>query len=296
MEATDLQYGALLDAVHGLRWPARLPSRRIAVAGAHRSARRGSSAEFAEHREYRPGDDPRRLDWKLLARSGRTYLRLAIEGATMPTELVLDATGSMAFPAATHDKFDLARQLCVALAGIGHAGGDPVGLRVVSGAGVTRIPAAARRGIVREVAHLVSGATPAGTASIEDAIGAASRTAARLVVVSDFLSGTDAAVAGLRAFAAIGGEAYAIHVVAAEELDPADSLRLVSDPEAPDQQRAFGADERAAYQQAFSEWRESLARDVRAAGAWYTLVVTGVESAERVARRVIAPTEPVGLR
>ena len=296
MEAIDLQYGALLDALHGLRWPARRPSRRLAVAGAHRSARRGSSPEFAEHREFRPGDDPRRLDWKLLARSGRTYLRLAVEGATMPTELVLDASASMAFPVGSHEKWELARRLGVALTSVGYAGGDPMGMRVVSGQGVARVHAAARRSIVREVAQLVSAVTPSGAGSVEDAIADGSRAAARLVVVSDFLTGTDAIVTQLRAFAALGGEAYAVHVIAAEELDPVASVRLVSDPEAPDQQRAFRLDERAAYRVAFATWRDALARDVRAAGAWYTMVVTGEESAERAARRIVAPTEPVGLR
>ena len=208
----------------------------------------------------------------------------------MPTELVLDATASMAFPVESRDKWEAARALVVGLASVGHGGGDPVGLRVVTGAGTTRIAAAARRGIVREIAQAVTSLAPMGARSLASAVGDATRAAARVVVVSDFLGDTEPLVALMRAFSAVGGEAYAVHVVAAEELDPGAALRLVSDPEAPEHQRAFGLDERDAYRSAFAEWRDQLAADVRAAGAWYTLVVTGEEPAERAVRRVLAPT------
>src|SRR3979411_3314952 len=68
-------YGALLDAVRGVRWPA---VRRVAGAtlGAHPSRLRGNSSEFSEFRPYRQGDDPRRVDWRLLGRSDRAYVRL----------------------------------------------------------------------------------------------------------------------------------------------------------------------------------------------------------------------------
>ncbi|MGH7524202.1 MAG: DUF58 domain-containing protein [Gemmatimonadales bacterium] len=45
------------------------------LAGLHRSPRRGFSVEFAEHRQYQPGDEPRYLDWKLLARTDRLYIK-----------------------------------------------------------------------------------------------------------------------------------------------------------------------------------------------------------------------------
>ncbi|HEU4565419.1 MAG TPA: DUF58 domain-containing protein, partial [Gemmatimonadaceae bacterium] len=58
-------YGALLDALRGVRWPARRPVRGTTT-GAHASRMVGVSPEFTEYRPYRQGDDPRRLDWKLL--------------------------------------------------------------------------------------------------------------------------------------------------------------------------------------------------------------------------------------
>ncbi|HEY0971710.1 MAG TPA: DUF58 domain-containing protein, partial [Gemmatimonadales bacterium] len=139
MPATSPSYGLLLDSLRGVRWPAR---RAVAggLPGAHASRRRGSAAEFSEYRSYRQGDDPRRLDWRLLARSDRAYVRIAEERSVLPTILVADATASMAYPADTGAKWARAREVAVALAAVAHAAGDPVGLVAASGAAVRRLP------------------------------------------------------------------------------------------------------------------------------------------------------------
>ena len=65
---TGTSYGALLDAVRGVHWQSRRAVTST-MAGTHHSKLRGTSAEFTEYRLYRQGDDPRRIDWRLLARS-----------------------------------------------------------------------------------------------------------------------------------------------------------------------------------------------------------------------------------
>src|SRR5471030_48329 len=109
---TSTPYGLLLDALRGVRWPA---ARRVAGAtlGAHPSTLRGNSSEFSEFRPYRQGDDPRRVDWRLLARSDRAYVRLTTDRATFRTSIVLDASASMAFPLPGVAKWRLARELSV---------------------------------------------------------------------------------------------------------------------------------------------------------------------------------------
>src|SRR5678810_1325164 len=67
--------GSLLDAVRGVKWPALRPVTG-ALPGAHHSRLRGSAPELSEYRVYRQGDDPRRIDWRLLARSDRVYICL----------------------------------------------------------------------------------------------------------------------------------------------------------------------------------------------------------------------------
>src|SRR4026208_1346065 len=119
-------YAARLWAGGGLRWPARAVVRG-GIPGAHTSRFRGISAEFTEYRPYRQGDDPRRIDWKLFARSDRAYIRLSNDRAILPTMIVLDASASMAFPVATKAKWKLAAQLGVGLGAVARHSGEPAG-------------------------------------------------------------------------------------------------------------------------------------------------------------------------
>src|SRR5678810_56818 len=91
--------GSLLDAIRGVKWPA-LRAVPGALPGAHHSRLRGAAPELSEYRVYRQGDDPKRIDWRLLARSDRAYIRLATDRAILPTMIVLDASASMAYPTA----------------------------------------------------------------------------------------------------------------------------------------------------------------------------------------------------
>ena len=79
--------------------------------GAHRSRGAGVGAEFTEYRLYRQGDDLRQLDWKLLARSDRAYVRLSEDQATIPTTILADASASMAYPVDSLAKWNMARSL-----------------------------------------------------------------------------------------------------------------------------------------------------------------------------------------
>ena len=65
--------------------------------GRHQSRQQGGSAEFTDYREYAPGEDLRRLDWKVLARTGKSYVRLYEEETNLLCTLALDASGSMNF-------------------------------------------------------------------------------------------------------------------------------------------------------------------------------------------------------
>ena len=75
------------------------PRHRIegSYSGKHRSRARGGAGEFVDHRDYTPGEDLRRLDWKVLARTGKTYVRLYQEETNLVCTLALDASGSMLF-------------------------------------------------------------------------------------------------------------------------------------------------------------------------------------------------------
>src|SRR5436189_1280593 len=84
--------------------------------GLHRSPFHGYSAEFSQYRHYRPGDDLKYVDWKLVARTDRVYTKQFRETTNMAAALVVDASASMAFPRDATSKFRYAVVLAAALA------------------------------------------------------------------------------------------------------------------------------------------------------------------------------------
>lgn len=290
---TGPSYGALLDAVRGVHWQAR---RAVTspMAGTHHSKLRGTSAEFSEYRLYRQGDDPRRIDWRLLGRSDRAYIRLATDRAILPTMLVLDASASMAYPVATQAKWRRAQEITVGLAAVVHADGDPVGVAVRHDRDVERVVAPrTRRGVVSEIARVVDGARPSGVDPLAPKV-AALRTA-RIAVLTDLLGDADELLAAARVRIAAGGEVHLIHIVAREELEPPRRPMLAADPEQPSLQRLLVDSTRTAYENAFGEWRTEMARRWRAAGAVYIEVVTD-EPTPRAVRRIAEAPGTGGAR
>ncbi len=280
-------FAPVLDAVRGIGWPAQ---RRVrsAVPGPHVSRVRGTTAEFVEHRPYRQGDETRRIDWKLVARTDRVYVRLSQERAIQPTMIVLDASGSMAFPAPGNDKWEHARQIAIALAAVARHGGDPVGLMVVHPSGNRFIPPRTRRTVLEEMIHAVE-VVPSGSPAMLPGFRVAMRRCTRLAVITDFLGDADQVLAAARAFVPAGGELHAVHVVAAQELDPDPKKLLVSDPEQPEMRRPMSPPAREAYLRRFGAWRSELARDWRHAGAVYSMIVPGIEPMRRTIRGLTAP-------
>lgn len=274
-------YGALLDAVRGVRWPA---ARRVVGAslGAHPSRLTGNSSEFSEFRPYREGDDSRRVDWRLLARSDRAYVRLTTDRATVRTSVVLDASASMAYPVPEWDKWRLARELTVGLLSVAHAEGDPVGLAIAAATPAVFAPRA-RRSVLVEMMRAIDATTPSDAAPLAPLVAGARAT--RVAVITDLLGDTDALLAAARLRMAAGAEIIVVHVVATEELDPPGGALLAVDPEQPSLRRTLDASARADYQRAFHAWMDDTAASLRAAGVRYMRAETR-EAAPHLVRRV----------
>ena len=278
-------YGALLDAVRGVRWPS---SRRIigATLGAHTSQLKGNSSEFSEFRPYRQGDDPRRVDWRLLARSDRAYVRLTTDRATFATGMVVDASASMAFPAASLDKWRLARELAIGLGSVAHAEADPVGLSIASETPAILAPRA-RRSVLIEMIRALDATKPAGSVAVAPLI--SSSRASRVVVITDLLGDTDEIIAAARLRVAARGEVLIVHIVATEELDPPREAMLAVDPEVPETRRILDGALRAEYVERFTRWLDDVAMRSRAAGVRYIRAVTD-EPAAHAIRRIAGDT------
>jgi uncharacterized protein (DUF58 family) len=286
-------YGALLDALRGLRWPARAAVRG-STAGSHPARMVGTSPEFTEYRPYRQGEDPRRLDWKLLARTDRAYLRITTDRALLGTIVLLDASASMAFPVPGRAKWVRACELAVGLLSVAQSAADPIGLAVAAEGGPRLLSPRTRRTALTDVIRTLDAGEPAGSPALAPVLAAIPRTR-RVAIVSDFLADdADALLRLAAARAREGAEIHAVHVVAAEELHPDPQAAVAYDPEQPALRRPLGRDARIAYDATFTAWRSDLARAWRAVGAGFHSVRTD-EPAARAVRRIVAreSVEPV---
>jgi uncharacterized protein (DUF58 family) len=118
------------------------------VSGRHPSPHRGASIEFAEYRKYVPGDDLRRLDWRVFGRSDRFYVKETEADTNLRCCLVVDASGSMGYGSGGDAKIEYAKKIAGTLGYLAVQQGDAVGLHCVADGVTQSIPAR------RNAAHL----------------------------------------------------------------------------------------------------------------------------------------------
>jgi len=288
-------FGPILDGLRGVRW---LAADRVAAhtSGTHRSRQRGMVGEFAEYRLYRQGDDPRTLDWKLLARSDRPFVRLADDRAQLPTVVLLDASASMAFPmpgGSSPSKWVAASAIAIGLLAVARATGDPIGCLVAHDVVPLRMAPRSRRGTLEEIMHRIGTTTPSGSAPLAPLIHEVPRHA-RLVVISDALGDHDAMVAAVRGRLGAGGSAMLVHVVAPEELDLPSGVHRVEDPERTVEPRQISSANRRAYAESFGAFREAVATAWYGMGASYALVPSDRDPVRTVRALVAAAASSLG--
>ena len=199
------------------------------IAGKHRSPHKGFSVEFAEHRPYVPGDDLRNLDWRVLARKDRYYIKQYVEETNLRATILVDASGSMAYggdAAALVEgrrvsKFDYAQHMaaCLAYLLIGQA--DAVGLMTFDTKPRTFFPARSRASQVRLILEELERTQPGGETGLADIFhDIAERIPRRglVIILSDLFDDTDALIQALHHFRYRRHEVLVFHIMAEEEL------------------------------------------------------------------------------
>ena len=111
------------------------------VSGKHRSPVRGSSIEFAQYRKYVPGDDTRRLDWRMWGRSDRYYIKEFEADTNLRLCLIVDASGSMKFGKEGATRLDYAKRIAGSLSYLAAEQGDAVGLWTMNAEQKRELPA-----------------------------------------------------------------------------------------------------------------------------------------------------------
>ncbi len=132
------------------------------VSGHHRSPHRGSSVEFAEYRNYVPGDDIRRLDWRVFARTDRDYLKEFEAETNLRCYVVLDCSGSMGFEGEHGTRLDYAKRLAATLSYLIINQGDAAGLLHVTEKTATEIPPRRNASHLQVILDTLGQARPTG--------------------------------------------------------------------------------------------------------------------------------------
>jgi uncharacterized protein (DUF58 family) len=256
--------------------------------GPHRSPFHGYSAEFSQYRHYRPGDDLKYLDWKLLARTDRLYTKQFRETTDLAATLVIDASGSMAFAgdasgaAAAVTKLQYATMAAAALAYVISTQGDGVGLLAVQDdegrRGLTYVAPRSGtthlRGVIAALARLTAKGAAAPDAGVRRATDLLRRRGL-LLVFSDFYDRETETLAELRRAARMGHDVVVFQIVTRAELefpyrDDVDFRDLESSRALLTNAREI----RLAYKDAFAAFVERWRTRTRAEGLDYTLLVT----------------------
>ena len=193
-----------------------------AFAGQNRADRlarkRGRGLEFADHRQYAPGDDFRHIDWKAYQRLNRLLLRLFDEEQDLPIYLFIDASRSMSEPA----KFDQARRIAAALCYIGLAHLDRVTILTFGGTlGDETMPGRGKGRIFR-VFEQLERLEPGGTTNLRETFkqfASRSRQQGLAVVISDFLD-PQGFESGLKILASMGHDVFVVHIASQADRMP----------------------------------------------------------------------------
>lgn len=215
MKRDDLLKPETLARLRGLDLKARLVVEGF-LEGLHRSPYKGFSVEFSEYRPYIPGDEPRRIDWKVFAKRDRFYVREYQEETNLRAMLLVDASGSMAYSSGQLSKFDYATTLAAALAYLLIKQKDAVGLATFD----TRIkeyvpPRSSRKHLEMLFAKLETLQTGGETDLSASLHGIAERTKKRglVLIFSDLFDDPDRVLLALRHFRHRKHEVILFHIL-----------------------------------------------------------------------------------
>jgi uncharacterized protein (DUF58 family) len=192
------------------------------LSGLHRSPYKGFSVEFAEYRQYLPGDDLSTLDWKVYARSDRHYVKKFEEETNVDCHLLLDVSASMAYRgAAPMSKLEYGSVLAASLAFLMNRQRDATGLISFDDRIRVRIPASARRGHVHALLLALERLETGSRSDISRPLRLLSEALVKrsmVIVISDLLDEPEPAIKGLKHLRFRGTDVLVFQVLDPQEL------------------------------------------------------------------------------
>ncbi|BDS06578.1 hypothetical protein NT6N_16180 [Oceaniferula spumae] len=227
-ESMSLLPEETMNVLRRLEWLARKRMQGT-LSGKHTSPDKGFSVEFAEHREYSPGDDPRNLDWRVMAKNDRNVIKQYIEETNLRVTFAVDVSGSMNYrgeqaaeiDGAPRSKFEYARYLTAALSYLYIKQGDGAGLVTFDNQIKSQLRSASRPSQVRRILDTLWESEPGEETEIAGVLHEVAERIPRrglVVLISDFFDDPKAMIEALHHFDFRQHELVIFHLLAEEEL------------------------------------------------------------------------------
>ena len=249
------------------------------MSGVHKSRAKGFSVEFEEHREYSPGDEIRRIDWKALGKFDRYFIKEYEDETNLRAYLLVDASASMNYASDGITKFDYACTLTASLAYLILKQQDAAGVVTFSNRVEAFIPPRAKRDYLTQILYALENRGPGGKTNVgkilEDIAGQIKRRGL-IILISDLLDEPAQILKGLRQFRFKGNDVIVFHLMDPAELNlpfdgnilfedlEAANLRVITDP------RTI----RTTYQQVINEFIADMRKQCRDNAIDYQLIST----------------------
>ena len=249
------------------------------LTGLHRSPFKGFSVEFAEYRQYIPGDDLSTIDWKVYARSDRYYVKKFEEETNLDCHLMLDVSGSMAY--GSHhglSKFEYGACLAASLGYLMNRQRDAVGLTAFDEDVVAMLPASSRPGHLRSLLVSLERLRTARQTNVAKPMHQLADTLTKrglVVLISDLLDDPAEIIRGLKHFQFRGIDVIVFQVLDPDEIDfPFDRATRFEDLETSEEIMAVPGAVRDHYIKQMGDLIERYRRELGAAGIDYQLINT----------------------
>jgi uncharacterized protein (DUF58 family) len=242
-----------------------------AIKGERRSSRRGSSVEFADYRDYTPGDDLRRLDWNIYARLDRPFIKLLEEEEDLAVHILVDGSQSMNWGEGEDNKFTYAIKLAAGLGAVALASGDVLSIGLLQHGNVaTEFGPSRGQASLPRLFGFLEGLKASGETDLNPSMRSYAitpRRAGLVILISDLLT-SQGYEAGMRHLLGRGHEAALIHVLSPDEIDPplAGDLQLVDVETDQVQDVSLDGGLRTQYRRRAQAWIQSIQADCHKQG------------------------------
>jgi uncharacterized protein (DUF58 family) len=247
------------------------------LSGLHSSPYKGFSQEFADYRQYMPGDEPKRIDWRVYGRSDRFYIKEYQEETNLRAYILLDKSGSMGYGKKLN-KLEYAKYLCASLAYLLYKQKDSVGIATFDTKISEIIPPSSKKANFMQILEVIEKSTPGGETSLSGVLYELAQKIKRrglVIVLSDLLDDPRTVVKSLRSFRYRKHEILMFQILDVDEykfpfskpaifLDLEDSTEMTIQPDMI----------RASYQQKFAELLKFYQQSLLEAYIDYELLYT----------------------